>query len=39
MGQLAYALLIGSGHIQPPLSAAVLRSLFNEFLRLYEIDA
>jgi AcrR family transcriptional regulator len=37
-GVLAYAVLVGSTQIQPPLSLPMLRQLFDEFQRLYGID-
>ena len=37
-GMLAYAVLVGGAQIQPPLSLAMLRQLFDEFQRLYGID-
>lgn len=37
MARLAYVILVGGGHLQPPLSAEALRELFDEFLTLYGI--
>lgn len=37
MARLAYVILIGSGHLQPPLSSEALRELFDEFLALYHV--
>lgn len=38
MSQLAYVILIGSTQLEPPLPPATCRTLFDEFLRLYQID-
>lgn len=38
MAQMTYVILIGSAQIHPPLNATDLRQLFDEFLRLYQIE-
>lgn len=38
MAQFAYVILVGSSQLQPPLSPTVLRQLFAEYLRLYQIN-
>ncbi len=38
MSQMLYAILIGSEQMQPPLHGAALRTLFDEYLRLYELN-
>jgi AcrR family transcriptional regulator len=38
VGVLAYAVLVGSTQIQPPLSLSMLRQMFDEFERLYGIS-
>jgi AcrR family transcriptional regulator len=39
LGRLAYALMVGSTQIQPPLSPDVRRQLFHEFLQRYQLEA
>lgn len=38
MAQLAYVILVGSEQMHPSLTGEPLRTLFNEFLRLYELE-
>jgi AcrR family transcriptional regulator len=37
MAQMLYAILVGSEQMQPPLHGDALRTLFDEYLRLYEL--
>lgn len=37
MAQLAYTILVGSMHVQPPLPLQARRRLFDEFRQLYQI--
>lgn len=39
LSRLAYAVMVGSTQVQPPLSPAVRRQLFNEFLQLLPIES